>query len=50
LFEYDRGLEPNYIIGATGQDDQKMFLMVWKNSDDRKANLLEASEVYKKSS
>lgn len=46
---YDRGLEANHIVGATEKNGKLMFLIVWKNSVDGEADLLEATEVYKKS-
>jgi len=46
---YDLGFEPDNIIGATERDGQLMFLVAWKYSYDGKADLLKASEVYKRS-
>ncbi|KAE9543910.1 hypothetical protein AGLY_001888 [Aphis glycines] len=46
---YDRGLEADYIVGATQKDGKLMFLIAWKNSIDGEADLLEAKEVYKRS-
>lgn len=43
---FDRGLEPDYIIGATEQNEKLMFLVVWKNS--KEADLIEAKDMYDK--
>ncbi|XP_008185941.1 skin secretory protein xP2 isoform X2 [Acyrthosiphon pisum] len=41
---FDRGLEPDHIVGATEQDGKLMFLIAWKNSEV--ADLLESTVVY----
>ncbi|XP_050062166.1 heterochromatin protein 1-like isoform X1 [Aphis gossypii] len=46
---YDRGLEPDHIVGATEKNGKLMFLIEWKNSIDGEADLVEAKEVYKRS-
>lgn len=45
---FDRGLEPDYIVGATQRNGNLMFLMTWKNSEDGAADLLDSSLVYKR--
>ncbi|XP_026816149.1 chromobox protein homolog 3-like [Rhopalosiphum maidis] len=45
---FDRGLEPDHIVGATEQNGKLMFLIAWKNSVDGEADLLEAKEIYEK--
>jgi len=45
---FNRGLEPDHIVGATEEDGKLMFLIAWKNSVDGEADLLEASEIYEK--
>ncbi|XP_022182456.1 uncharacterized protein LOC111042219 [Myzus persicae] len=41
---FDRGLEPDHIIGAVQVNGKLMFLMAWKNAEI--ADLLEATVVY----
>lgn len=41
---FDRGLEPDHIVGATEVDGKLMFLIAWKNSEI--ADLLESTVVY----
>jgi len=43
---FDRGLEPDHIVGATEVNGKLMFLIAWKNSEV--ADLLESTVVYKK--
>lgn len=43
---FDRGLAPDFIVGATDVDGKLKFLMAWKNSEI--ADLLDAREVYEK--
>ncbi|XP_025191220.1 sialidase-like isoform X2 [Melanaphis sacchari] len=46
VFGFDRGLEPDHIVGATEKDGKLMFLIAWKNSVDGEADLLESTEIY----
>jgi len=41
---FDRGLEPDHIVGATEEDGKLKFLIAWKNSNA--ADLLESTVVY----
>jgi len=41
---FDRGLEPDHIVGATEEDGKLMFLIAWKNSEV--ADLLDCNVVY----
>lgn len=43
---FDRGLEPDHIVGATEQNGKLMFLVAWKGTEV--ADLLESTVVYKK--
>ncbi|XP_022177461.1 skin secretory protein xP2-like [Myzus persicae] len=43
---FDRGLEPDRIVGATEVNGQLMFLIAWKNAEI--ADLLEAPVIYKR--
>jgi len=43
---FDRGLEPDHIVGATEVDGKLKFLIAWKNSEV--ADLLEATMIYEK--
>uniref|UniRef100_A0A2S2NZP3 Chromobox 1 n=1 Tax=Schizaphis graminum TaxID=13262 RepID=A0A2S2NZP3_SCHGA len=45
---FDRGLEPDRIVGTTEDKGKLMFLIAWKNSVDGEADLLEAKEIYEK--
>ena len=31
---FDRGLQPQHIIGATVRSEERMFLMKWKGTDE----------------
>jgi len=43
---FDRGLEPDHIVGATQVDGKLMFLIAWKDSTNGEADLLDSSLVY----
>ncbi|XP_015370725.1 PREDICTED: proline-rich receptor-like protein kinase PERK12 [Diuraphis noxia] len=43
---FDRGLEPDHIVGATEENGKLMFLIAWKDSNV--ADLLESTVIYKR--